>query len=71
MPKLTREQLITHCVHGLQDFGYSAVNQENIFTDFVYSQFFIRMLKNGLGEGYDDLIQSLIQEVEEKQSKTL
>jgi hypothetical protein len=39
------EQLIRAGVKNLKEFGYPAVDKDNILTDLVYSSFFKRMLE--------------------------
>ncbi len=40
-----RNQLISAGVRNLKEFGYPAVNSENILTDEVFMPFFRAMLK--------------------------
>lgn len=42
--------LISAGVKNLKEFGYPSVNNENIVTDTVYSEFFKSMLKDNLGK---------------------
>lgn len=58
-----REKLIKAGVRNLKEFGYEHVDDKNILTDVVYSQFFLSMLKDNLGNGFDSEINHLIQEM--------
>lgn len=58
-----REKLIDAGVKNLKEFGYEHVDKNNILVDIVYSQFFLSMLKDNLGYGYDDEINTLISEI--------
>lgn len=40
--------LINAGIRNLKEFGYPDVNKDNILTDYVYSQFFLSMLKETL-----------------------
>lgn len=40
-----REKLIAAGVRNLKEFGYPAVNEKNILTDMIYSEFFRQMLE--------------------------
>ena len=61
-----KEQLIAEGIKRLKEFGYSDVNEDNIFTHFIYSRFFKSMLKENKGEGYDGVIDELINEIKNK-----
>jgi hypothetical protein len=52
-------------VKNLQEFGYPEANMNNITTDMVYKAFFLSMLKDNLGHGFDKEINELIKECEE------
>lgn len=43
------KKIVEKCVNGLREFGYPNVTKENIFTDYVYSAFFMRMLSDNEG----------------------
>lgn len=43
-------QLSRQAVNKLRIFGFTNVNEENIATDEVYSFYFLKMLKEMLGE---------------------
>ena len=45
-----REKLIEIGVKGLKEFGYPAVNKDNIVTDAIYGQFFKSILEDALEE---------------------
>lgn len=59
-----RDKLIAAGVRNLKEFGYDAVNSENILTDTVFSMFFKSMLKDNLGMGADQEIKALLAEIE-------
>ena len=52
--------IIKNGVKNIQEFGYPNVNEDNIFTDFIYGQIFMKMLKENLGLGFDTEINHLI-----------
>jgi len=58
--------LISAGVKNLKEFGYPDVNADNILTDAIYKAFFLSMLKDNIGKGYDAPIQELIDHLEEK-----
>jgi uncharacterized Zn ribbon protein len=63
-----KQRIITNSVAALKEFGYPQVNEENIFTDEVYSAFFEKMLKDAkdtlLEKGEDvSVIEELISEI--------
>lgn len=60
-----RDQLITAGVRNLKEFGYPMVNKENILTDDVFKRFFVSMLRDNYGQGADDAINSLLEELGE------
>lgn len=41
-----REALLASGVKSLKEFGYPKVSPENITTDYLYSRFFLRSLKD-------------------------
>lgn len=43
-----REKVIAAGVKNLKEFGYPDVNEHNILTDEVYSQFFESMLRDNI-----------------------
>lgn len=59
------EKIINAGVHNLKQFGYPAVNSENIFTDEVYSLFFKNMLNDNLGVSFeiDQVIQKILSKI--------
>jgi hypothetical protein len=62
-----REKLIENGIKNLKEFGYPSVDRENIFTDLIYSKFFISMLKDNLGQAgiaVGDTIHGLLKEIE-------
>lgn len=63
-----RTQIIDSAVKDLREFGYPKCNQENIFTDYVYSRIFIKNLRDALqdcggAEPYQLVITQLLQEL--------
>ena len=63
-----RDKLIVEGIKRLKEFGYSDVNEDNIFSDFIYSRFFKSMIKENKGQGYemDGVIDELINEIKNK-----
>lgn len=61
--KIIRDILIAQAVKNMKEFGYLEVNDKNIFTDVVYKMFFVSMLKDNLGLGYDKEIMNLLSEL--------
>lgn len=59
-----QQQLIKAGVRNLKEFGYEHVDVENIMTDEVYSEFFLSMLKDNIGLGFDYEINGLIKSIE-------
>lgn len=53
-------QIIKNGIANLENFGYNNVNEENIFTDEIYSAFFKSMLKDNLGNGFDAEINEIL-----------
>jgi hypothetical protein len=60
--RIIRNRLIDGGVRNLKEFGYPGVNADNITTDMVYKQFFISILEQNLGHGFDSEINELIAE---------
>lgn len=59
-----RAKLIEAGLRNLRDYGYEYVTADNILTDAVYSRFFLSMLRDNLGQGFDKPINGLIAEIE-------
>lgn len=63
----TRGQLLKAGVKNLKEFGYPAVDEKNILTDIVYSQFFKGMLEDTIEEvgagGVVDAAEALLKEI--------
>jgi hypothetical protein len=57
-----KDKLIAAGVKNLREFGYPACDEKNILTDYVYSKFFVSMLKENKGHGkeIDDAIDELL-----------
>lgn len=49
MKELIAQKLIRNGVKNLKEFGYPLVDEKNILTDEVYSEFFISMLHSNRG----------------------
>jgi hypothetical protein len=58
-----RDKLIANGVKNLHAFGYPHVDEKNIISDLVYGMFFDSMLKDNLGKGVDDTINTLRSEI--------
>lgn len=60
-----RDRLIRNAVNNIKEFGYSNVDEKNIFTDKIYRKFFISMLEENLGytNEIDKLINELLEEI--------
>lgn len=58
-----RTKLIAAGVKNLKEFGYPDVTADNILTDLIYGGFFLSMLRDNLGLGFDKQINELIAEV--------
>jgi hypothetical protein len=41
-----KQKLLDRAIRNLKEFGYPDVNETNIFSDYIYSEFFKRMLKD-------------------------
>jgi hypothetical protein len=65
MSNQMRTTLIKAGVRNLKEFGYPMVNETNILTDDVFKRFFVSMLRDNLGQGADDAINSLLEELGE------
>jgi len=63
-----KDKLIEAGVKNLKDYGYPAVDKENILTDIIYSGFFLSMLRENLGQGIDAPINELIEEINKNES---
>ena len=50
MKPITRDSLIAAGIRNLREFGYPNCNAENILTYTVYRMFFVRQLRNNLGQ---------------------
>ena len=64
MRKEIKNKLKQAGVRNLKEFGYPEVNTDNITTDMIYKAFFLSMLKDNLGKGFDKEINELIKECE-------
>lgn len=53
--------IIQNGINNLKEFGYENVNEDNIFTDVIYSQMFKRMLESNKGQ--DDRIDHVIDDI--------
>ena len=62
-----RDSLIEGGIKNLKEYGYPAVNEENILTDVIYSGFFKSMLDDnkGFSAAVDAAINNLIAEIDE------
>jgi len=65
-----KQKLIKAGVKNLHEFGYEYCTESNILTDDVYSQFFLAMLEENLGNGVDAEINSLIGEINQTTKET-
>jgi len=63
--ELIIEKMTEAGVKNLKEFGYPAVNSENIFTDIIYAGFFKSMLKDNKGSSkqIDDAIDVLLAKI--------
>lgn len=57
-----RSKLISAGVKNLREFGYPKCDEKNILTDLIYKGFFVSMLRDNLGKGYDTDIKALLKE---------
>ena len=65
--------LINAGIRNLKEFGYPDVDSKNILVDYVYSQFFLSMLKETLEKysGQKDVVvacERLINKIEKKRT---
>ena len=65
-----KSMIIQNGISNLKEFGYDTVNEENIFTDIIYSQMFKRMLKNNKGDDtrIDNIIDDILMDMFNKQT---
>lgn len=63
-PYNIQEKLVAAGVKNLQEFGYPDCDSENILTDEIYKAFFVSMLEDNIGKGYDTEIKSLLNKIE-------
>lgn len=64
-----RSALLSAGVRSLREFGYPGVTEQNILTDRIYSQFFLRLLRDSSsphGSEVHAVIEKLIQEINDK-----
>ncbi len=59
-----KQKIIEAGVDSLTEFGYNDVTIENIMTDGVYKVFFEKMLKDNIGGGFDEEINSILDDME-------
>lgn len=55
-----QQKLIKNGVRNLHEFGYPECNETNILTDYVYAEFFKRMLEDNIGNGFDADIEAVM-----------
>ena len=71
-PAALRRRFIDIIVKSLREFGYPSADEQNVFTDHVYSAIFLQQLREGLGSLPDskpktrEIVQGLIDEIENK-----
>jgi hypothetical protein len=46
-----KDELLKVAVAGLRNFGYPECNEVNIFTDAIYSRFFVKQIQTTLSSG--------------------
>lgn len=63
-----QQKLIERGVLNLKEFGYVDVDVDNILTDAVYSAFFLSMLNENLGYGFDYEINEIIKTIKENKN---
>jgi hypothetical protein len=63
MNKNIKNKIIENGVKNLEEFGYKSVTTENILTDEVYKMFFKSMLMDNLGQGFDEEINSILEDL--------
>lgn len=61
-----KERIKTNAVKNLKEFGYAHTTLENIVSDEVYKILYIKLLKENLGNGFDEEIKDLLNECGEK-----
>ena len=59
------QKLIQNGVKNLKEYGYPSVNEKNILTDEVYSEFFMSMLHSnkGVRPEIDEAIEYVISQI--------
>lgn len=71
-PVALRQRFVSIIVKSLREFGYPSANEQNVFTDYVYSTIFLQQLREGLGGLPEskpktrEVVQGLIDEIENK-----
>lgn len=71
-PVALRKRFVDIIVKSLREFGYPSANEENVFTDHIYSTIFLQQLREGLGGLPEnkpktrEVVQMLIAEIENK-----
>lgn len=63
MNQKVMDKIVENGVNNLKEYGYPAVDKENIFTDMIYSAFFRRMLIDNLDQGFDAEINELLSKI--------
>lgn len=68
-PEVDRH-LLTAGVKNLKEFGYPAVNVDNITSDYLFAMFFKRMLEDNEGQraDVDEAIGRLKEEIEKNEA---
>lgn len=61
--KLIRASIISRAISNMDEFGYKNVSEKELFNDYIISKFFMSMLKDSMGQGYDIHIQSIMNEI--------
>jgi hypothetical protein len=66
-----REAIIEAGIKALKEYGYPAVNKDNIMTDTIYSQFFKSMLRGTIDDAHGNkelifMCNTLISEIKTK-----
>lgn len=64
-----QEKFIQQRVKALQEWGYPGCNEENIFTDFIYSRFFSNDIDNIIYEAEENGIFSVVEEMTDLKNK--
>jgi hypothetical protein len=64
----TKKELEREGVSRVKNLGFQMVNNENIYSDEIYSAYFYNMLqsKKGISKYLDDVIEEIINEIEYK-----